>query len=580
MVAKQANSQLTDNWRISEDALNKIVNMTSDGDITIKAAMAPGEPHHSRAVSQISDVAVGSVENVIKLNQLLESSVTSIAEEAASLGGPLPAGGKTELGEFGSFQIEQSLDPDGQTQFTVNSTGQGAIFALQGYARQAIRDAAQRAIELQVERDRLQRQADIARESMIEIGSILDGCECGSAVADGFYEGWLTTEAAEPYLQESDSELLLRALGAFGRSQSKQLIKTIDEAEWSSYTANLALAQLAMDAGNYPEARKRLADCPEGKRGWEWHLANLQSDSITHHIRAGGVCVPSPTDSRIAIYSVRTYSNENEVYIYDGTDYEEPITIRRTGTTEFIYSVSWKPDGTQLLLLTSDGVAHIYSSDGAGGSVQIKGPKEFHHAEWNHDGSRILTANNTSVQIWNSDGTHVCDLAGSLGDTLIRTAAWSPKSDTVAVQYDDGRIDTIDPDTREAKTICPASDTHSWSMKWSPNGSRIVAYANSIYAPALLVSADGAEPIVFQHTQPDAALCAQWNPDGNAVIIGHSDRSATIIDVSNLTERQLEGMHSWGVLDVAWSNDGKVAYTSSLDGICAGIQLHARQSAR
>jgi serine/threonine protein kinase/WD40 repeat protein len=46
-----------------------------------------------------------------------------------------------------------------------------------------------------------------------------------------------------------------------------------DAAEWSAYTANLALAQTAMDGGNFPEARKRLADAPENKRGWEWALA-------------------------------------------------------------------------------------------------------------------------------------------------------------------------------------------------------------------------------------------------------------------------------------------------------------------
>ena len=66
-----------------------------------------------------------------------------------------------------------------------------------------------------------------------------------------------------------------------------ELQEQVDAAEWSAYTANLALAQAAMEAGNYPEARKRLADAPESKRGWEWKLlwrrASAVDVAIAHH---------------------------------------------------------------------------------------------------------------------------------------------------------------------------------------------------------------------------------------------------------------------------------------------------------
>src|SRR5690606_37550691 len=61
-----------------------------------------------------------------------------------------------------------------------------------------------------------------------------------------------------------------------------------DEAQWSAYTANLALAQAAMDAGNWPEARERLAQCPESKRGWEWTHLSHRAQPVRAVIRGTG----------------------------------------------------------------------------------------------------------------------------------------------------------------------------------------------------------------------------------------------------------------------------------------------------
>jgi len=77
-----------------------------------------------------------------------------------------------------------------------------------------------------------------------------------------------------------------------------------DDAQWDSYTANIALAQMAMDNGNWPEARARIAACPESKRGWEWELLRSRSRAIIWELPGESDPVQSLDAKRILTYSL------------------------------------------------------------------------------------------------------------------------------------------------------------------------------------------------------------------------------------------------------------------------------------
>lgn len=81
-------------------------------------------------------------------------------------------------------------------------------------------------------------------------------------------------------------------------ARNAELAAQADAAEWSAHTANLALAQAALDADDYPEARRRLAECPEGKRGWEWRFLTLRAPS-TVAVLGGDRPEFSPDGTRI-----------------------------------------------------------------------------------------------------------------------------------------------------------------------------------------------------------------------------------------------------------------------------------------
>ena len=92
-----------------------------------------------------------------------------------------------------------------------------------------------------------------------------------------------TSDGADPNTIEGQIDMLSVRLGvaaAIAQERQFQLKNALDAAEWSAYTANLALAQAAIEAGDYPEARRRLAAAPQSKRSWEWHIADQISKSI------------------------------------------------------------------------------------------------------------------------------------------------------------------------------------------------------------------------------------------------------------------------------------------------------------
>ncbi len=61
--------------------------------------------------------------------------------------------------------------------------------------------------------------------------------------------------------------------------ESEQLALASErEALWHSYVGNVGAALAALEIGSASEARRRLAACPEGLRGWEWAYLDQRAD--------------------------------------------------------------------------------------------------------------------------------------------------------------------------------------------------------------------------------------------------------------------------------------------------------------
>ncbi len=125
-----------------------------------------------------------------------------------------------------------------------------------------------------------------------------------------------------------------------------ELSRARNTAEWSAYTANLALAQAAMEAGNYPEARERIEACPEGKRGWEWEFLESLASQVDVFIPERSMAAFSPDGRWIATGVKGPMSSSTECSVFDGDTGTKVVDI---GIDQQVSVGGFTPDSTALL---------------------------------------------------------------------------------------------------------------------------------------------------------------------------------------------------------------------------------------
>ena len=199
------------------------------------------------------------------------------------------------------------------------------------------------------------------------------------------------------------------------------------EAQFLSYSANLAAASASLAAGDILEAERRLSLCPEPLRGWEWHRLQLETDSSTWSKaldRKGVGFLPytdmetDPSSDRAVLATA--WKTIQIVSILDGetlVEFDHP----RSATT-----VAFTPDGRQIVSSASD--RRFYVWDAADGT-ELRSFKGHRSAVKDNavspDGTRMVSIGiDKYVRLW--------DFA--TGDELARlklpsaglSVAWSP----------------------------------------------------------------------------------------------------------------------------------------------------------
>ncbi|MCC7390150.1 MAG: protein kinase [Phycisphaerales bacterium] len=130
------------------------------------------------------------------------------------------------------------------------------------------------------------------------------------------------------------------------KDANTRLLEMTNTAEWSAYTANLALAQAAMDAGNWPEARERLRQCPESKRGWEWRLLDAQAQQVLCFIQTECDMVAVSPDGALVAASWADPQPSTRIQLWSGTTGE---FVRDLVTDEAFTLVGFGADGKTVI---------------------------------------------------------------------------------------------------------------------------------------------------------------------------------------------------------------------------------------
>ncbi len=268
------------------------------------------------------------------------------------------------------------------------------------------------------------------------------------------------------------------------------------------------------------------------------------------------------------------------------------------GLSEFIFSIAWSPDGTQL----------AYGGDS--GSVEIVDVPQLTQlgdvisVAWSPDGTKIAGGGtNGLLRIWNTTGQTVLTMTGLSGD--VYSVAWSPDSTKIVSGHEDGNARVWDANTGQLLSTLTGHNQAVVSVDWSPDGAHIVTGSfydtNDLrvwdattyqviaaretgtifevsWSPnstkvmtalengfVVIYDIDLGNPLGFAEIN-SAALTARWSPDGSQIAIGDYDGQIHIWNTSTYDPINTLSGHTDRVEAIAYRPDGSVLASASHDG--------------
>jgi WD40 repeat protein len=202
---------------------------------------------------------------------------------------------------------------------------------------------------------------------------------------------------------------------------------------------------------------------------------------------------------------------------------------------EQIYSVTWKPDGSQVVgavdYITSPGPGLLYLTIWETSNWQIDnhitvGPLEILSLDWSPDGNYIAGGGvDQNITIWDAaTGAVVSTLEGHTRG--VHAVAWSPDGSRLASASaaSDPTIRIWDAVTGQSLLMIP--DSGAYDIAWSPDSTRIAAAkVNNI----VRVWDAFTGQLVDTITQPNKVYTVAWSPDGGRLAFGDDGGTAPII---------------------------------------------------
>jgi WD40 repeat protein len=361
-----------------------------------------------------------------------------------------------------------------------------------------------------------------------------------------------------------------------------------EEAEWVTYTSQLALAQDAIGRGKLDSARAELDGCPADLRGWEYyHLRQLCTAGPGLTLKAPNLATSSmcwsPDNKHLAIAGHHTM-----VEVWDVTSgHEVPTPGGYSGVAP---CVCWSPDGTRLACahLAPPGESRplVWVRDAATGKEtfspkgELTGPG-FPCVCWSPDGTRLACAGfDQAVKVWDvQKGQEALPLQGHTNG--LYGVCWSPDGKRL---FGVGPDDSFDYHAVRTCLMVRAWDAVSgqetvslrgqtiaaanYRVCWSPDGSRFALARDLSGRVTVWDAATGQQAFALEACdgRPNLAPSVCWSPDGKRLATGGEGGTVKVWDAIGGREVLTLKDHADAVTSVCWSPDGKRLASGSVFG--------------
>jgi eukaryotic-like serine/threonine-protein kinase len=194
---------------------------------------------------------------------------------------------------------------------------------------------------------------------------------------------------------------------------------------------------------------------------------------------------------------------------------------------------------------------------------------------WSPDGTRIVSADNTKVQVWEVGAGHTLHTYRGHSST-VNAVAWSPDGQRIASASDDKTVQvwlvTHVGNIISGAYVCDYNGHSNWvnSLAWSPDGRRIASA--SADETVQVWNAINGRTIFTYSGHHHRVWSVVWSPDGKYIASGSTDQTAQVwnpVDGYTIfTYRARDGINA-----VAWNPVWGTGYLSPGEDALPGGQV-------
>jgi WD40 repeat protein/energy-coupling factor transporter ATP-binding protein EcfA2 len=269
----------------------------------------------------------------------------------------------------------------------------------------------------------------------------------------------------------------------------------------------------------------------------------------------------SPSGDRIIV--VPQYC-DYDPRVFDASSGELLISLEsQPGQSNF--SAAWSPDGTAILTGSQDGTARLWDSQTGHKQSEIPAHRDYiTQVAWSPGGEYLATASlDDTARIWDAETGELQHELGGFSDD-VSGLAWSPDGEKIVAVSLDARAQVWDTETGELIMPLIGHEDQILDVAWSPGGGYIAS--DSRDGTARIWDANtGRKSLSFSNNRSEEAALnsIDWSPDGDRLLVMGSEINQ-IWDLS--AQPPLLIGHLEGLQAAAWSPDGGMIATASLDG--------------